>query len=65
MTFPPAQDLAVKTEPVLPVEAFEEPAVEDQWRDDVLIWGREGWRQVGRLCRYFKGRGMAVECPEP
>jgi hypothetical protein len=57
--------LQVKAEPELPAEALTDPDVEDQWRDDVLIWGREGWLTVGRICRWAKGHGAAVDCPTP
>jgi hypothetical protein len=63
VTFPPVQDLAVEPEPALPVEALSDPDVEDEWNDDVLLWGRDGWRQVGRLCRFFRGHGMEIDCP--
>lgn len=63
--FPPAVDLVVKAEPTVPDDALTDPAVEDQWRDDVLIWGREGWKTVARICRWAAGHGSEVVCPEP
>lgn len=62
--FPNAVDLTVQPEPPLPIEALSDPAVEDQWRDETLLWGRAGWQAVGRLCRFFEGHGMVVICPE-
>lgn len=71
---PPAADLQVKPEPPIPDAAFEiDPATgeqtvaakeaEDRWGDQVLLWGREGWQQVGRLCRWAAGHGSPVPCP--
>lgn len=60
---PPAADLQVQPEPDLPAEALTDPELEQAWNDEVLIWGRDGWHQVARLCRFFKGHGMAIACP--
>ena len=70
---PPAADLQVKPEPPIPPAAFEldatgkqteaAKAAEDSWGDAVLLWGREGWLQVGRLCRWAEGHGSTVPCP--
>jgi hypothetical protein len=41
---------------------------EDGWNDAVLIWGRAGWRQVGRICRWAEEVGGEIEgldCPPP
>jgi len=27
-------------------------------------WAEEGWRQVGRICRWAKARGADVSCPD-
>lgn len=64
---PLASDLQVEPEPAIPDAALgtgpEAEAAEDAWNDDVLLWGRAGWAQVGRLCRWAKGHGSPVECP--
>lgn len=49
-----------KKEPPLPDAAFETDAqgepteraleAERSWTDDMIIWGRDGWLQVARLC---------------
>lgn len=65
-------------EPALPQTVFEatpdgQPteaalAAEDKWNDDVLIWGRAGWLQVARICRWAEnvaGDLPGVECPAP
>lgn len=45
----------------MPVEMLAEgPAAEQAeaaWNDDVLIWGRKGWGQVARLCRWARDIG--------
>ncbi len=74
LRLPPAADLQVQSEPAYPVKALEpcptnlrsDPCpAEDAERghsDATLLWGREGWRQVQRLCRWAKGLGAKVEC---
>jgi hypothetical protein len=59
---PPVADLKVQPEPAYPVEALTDADAERRWNDAVLIWGRDGWRQVGRLCRWANGMGATVEC---
>lgn len=45
--------------------------VGDAWNDDVLIWGRTGWDQNARVCRWARGlgakdtAGKPIVCPEP
>lgn len=66
----------MQPEPALPPEAFEADAngeptaaaieAEEGWNDAVLIWGRAGWRQVGRICRWAEEVGGDIEgldCP--
>lgn len=78
MTLPLAIDLRVSPEPTLPPAVFEldqagNPteaalAAEAEWNDGILIWGREGWLQVGRICRWAEdlaGDVPDLECPEP
>lgn len=62
LRLPPAADLKVQAEPAYPVEALTDADAERRWNDAVLIWGRDGWRQVGRLCQWAKDMGLAVEC---
>jgi hypothetical protein len=33
---------------------------EDKWHDDVLAWGRKGWAQNARVCRWAVDLKMAV-----
>lgn len=71
-TIPPVGDLRVKAEPALPREAFETDAAgepteaaldaEQRWNDDVLIWGRDGWLTVGRICRWAEN--VAGDVPD-
>ena len=62
LRLPPAADLEVRAEPAYPVEALTDADAERRWNDEALIWGREGWRQVQRLCLWAKGMGAKVEC---
>jgi hypothetical protein len=63
---PPAADLALVVEPAYPVAALAEDesgeAAELGWHDDMLIWGRQGWAQVARVCRWAKDMGAPVDC---
>lgn len=38
---------------------------EARWRTDFILWGREGWMQVDRLCRAAKAKlpDLPAECP--
>lgn len=70
---PPAADLMDKPEPAIPDAALEvgddgkqTPAAREAeagWNDEILLWGRAGWKQVARLCRWARGHGSPVECP--
>lgn len=75
-TIPPVADLRVQTEPRVPPAALEtDPAgnptdaaldAEERYEDDVLVWGRAGWLQVGRICRWAEGLVgdiPDVDCP--
>lgn len=67
----------MKPEPTLPQQAFATDAAgnptdaaldaEDSWHDAILLWGRDGWNQVGRLCRWAvkvnKGPIAGLDCP--
>lgn len=48
-----------------PTDAADEAM--EQWHDEILIWGRKGWRQVGRLCRnavtMAGGSIPGLDCP--
>ena len=72
---PLASDLTVRAEPAVPDAAFEIDELGDQteaaiaaekdWKLDMFQWGRDGWRQVARLCRQAKDKmpNLAVQCP--
>ena len=63
--YPPSADLALEAKPVPTDDIVTSAQAAAEYDAAVEAWGERGWRQVGRLCRYFKGHGMAVECPEP
>lgn len=62
--FPPAADLAPRAEPAYPVAALEPgeagARAEKKWNDAVLIWGRTGWAQNKRVCKWAVDLGMVV-----
>ena len=60
---PPAADLAVKPQPVMPDAAITDDHASALYWSSVLAWGQDGWASVARLCRWAKANGMAVECP--
>lgn len=63
-TFPDAADLQYQPEPAYPLAALDPSdagkAAEDAWRDEVLIWGRTGWRQNARVCKWAVDLGLKV-----
>lgn len=61
--FPPSADLAVEAKPVPTDDIVTSARAAAEYDAAVESWGERGWRTVGRLCRYFKGHGMAVDCP--
>lgn len=64
LQFPPVADLKVDAEPVYPVAALEPgeagQLAEDAWRDEILIWGRKGWAQNARVCKWATELGLDV-----
>ena len=62
--FPPSADLVVETKPVPPLEIVTSEQAAAEYDVAVEAWGERGWRTVARLCRYFVGHGMQIECPK-
>lgn len=62
---PPVADLTVEPEPPLGVEALTSEAAYERWNDSIRAWGRKGWDQVARLCRWHGTRGAELSCPPP
>ncbi|QHN69454.1 putative Rz1 protein [Sphingomonas phage vB_StuS_MMDA13] len=64
LAFPPVTDLQVDPEPPYPVEALEPgeagAEAERKWHDEILAWGRKGWRQNARVCRWAVDLGLEV-----
>ncbi len=60
--YPPAADVRVEAEPVAPPEIATSEAAYEEYNEAVAAWGKGGWAQVARACRYFKGAGMLAEC---
>lgn len=64
--FPPTADVQAATErkPVPPASILTDPGASDQYNARLEAWGERVQAAGVRLCRYFKARGMAVDCPE-
>lgn len=64
VAFPPVSDLKREIEPEYPIEALvpgeEGQKVEDAWRDKILMWGRRGWNQNARVCKWAVDLGLKV-----
>ena len=62
--FPPVADLAQTAEPEYPIAALEPgeagAKAEKEWNDKILIWGRKGWAQNARVCRWAVELGLKV-----
>ncbi|QNQ08276.1 hypothetical protein [Sphingomonas alpina] len=54
--------MRVEAEPVAPPEIATSEAAYEAYNEAVAAWGKRGWAQVARLCRYFNGAGMTVTC---
>lgn len=66
LAFPPAADLQVKPKPVLAPEAVGSEAALDRHEIALEAWGEEGWRAVGRICRWAVENGATgLMCPPP
>lgn len=66
LRLPPAADLQPAVEPVYPIEALTDEAVEDKWWNDVLLWGRGEHDKVKRICDWAAvlGREYKQELPK-
>lgn len=58
--FPPVADIKVEAEPAYPEAALTDPAAEDLWWNDVLLWGRDNRDKVARICKWAKDLGNDV-----
>lgn len=48
------------------IEALASDQAANDYDNAVLAWGRRGWLQVGRVCRWAAENGMAgLDCPKP
>ena len=64
--FPSAADLRVQPKPVLAVEALSSEAALDQHDIAIEGWGEDGWKAVGRICRWSVANGnkLPFDCPK-
>lgn len=63
--YPTSVDLKVEPKPVPGPEIVTSAQAAAEYDVEVEAWGERGWRQIARLCRYFKGHGMEIQCPDP
>lgn len=63
--FPPPADVeaATETKPVPPTTILTDPTASDRYNAELESWGERVQAAGMKLCRYFKGKGMAVNCP--
>lgn len=59
----PAADLQVEVEPRLTVAGAQSEAEYEAYNQAVLDWGRRGWRQVARACRWTALHVPDLKCP--
>jgi|GEM_PF-2025814 len=59
----PVADLAVELEPKFSVEQAKGEAGYEAFNQAVLDWGRRGWSQVARACRWTAEHGVKLDCP--
>jgi len=64
MTYPPYADLQVEPKPVPPVDIVTSERADALYSVELEAWAERGWLQVGRLCRWAKGHGADVACPD-
>ncbi len=61
--YPPRVDLAVEAQP-RPTDAIVTDAQAAAAYDaSIEAWGKRGWATVGRICRWSRANGNAIECP--
>ena len=63
--FPPKTDVKAVTEtkPVPPTTILTDPTASDRYNAELENWGERVQAAGVRLCRYFKAKGMQVDCP--
>ena len=63
--FPPRQDLqaATETKPLPPASILTDPSANDHYNAQLEAWGERVQAAGVRLCRYFKAKGMEIDCP--
>ena len=61
--YPPAEDVKDEAEPVAPPDILTSETAYEDYNEAVAAWGKRGWAQVGRVCRFFRAQGMPVDCP--
>lgn len=59
-TFPPLADLQPAVEPAYPDAALTNEAVEKDWWNSVLIWGRGEHKKVVRVCNWARDLKMPL-----
>lgn len=64
--FPPRADVEAATEakPVPPTTILTDPTASDRYNAELENWGERVQAAGVKLCRYFKEKGMEVDCPD-
>lgn len=63
--FPPRADVQAVTEakPIPPTSILTDPGASDRYNAQLEAWGERIQAAGVQLCRYFKDKGMEVDCP--
>lgn len=64
--FPPAADLKRREAPLFDGRQIEDETYHSRFEIRMQNWGESSDAALGRLCTFFKDKGMKVDCtPEP
>lgn len=63
--FPPRAEIQAVTEtkPIPPASILTDTTASDRYNAQLEAWGERVQAAGVRLCGYFKGKGMQVDCP--
>lgn len=54
----------MEAKPIPPVDIVTSERAAEAHNAAVEAWGERGWLTVARLCRFFAGHGMEIDCPQ-
>lgn len=61
-SFPPSADLQRQPKPRLDPSRIGSDVYLTLYEIDVDLWGQDHYDKVGRLCEFFKAKGMKINC---